>query len=81
MFVLPPYAKGETGEWYSGTANAIFQNIAFIEQYDPQYVLVLSGDHIYKMDYSAMLRPTRPRTPTHHCRAAVPRKRPRASAS
>ena len=56
VFVLPPYAKGETGEWYSGTANAIFQNIAFIEQYDPQYVLVLSGDHIYKMDYSAMLK-------------------------
>lgn len=56
VFVLPPYSKGETGEWYSGTANAIFQNIGFIEQYDPQYVLVLSGDHIYKMDYSAMLK-------------------------
>ena len=55
VYVLPPYSKGETGEWYSGTANAIFQNIAFIDQYSPQYVLVLSGDHIYKMDYAAML--------------------------
>ena len=55
-FVLPPYSKGETGEWYSGTANAIFQNIAFVDQYSPKYVLVLSGDHIYKMDYAAMLK-------------------------
>lgn len=55
-FVLPPYSVGETGEWYRGTANAIFQNIAFIDQYSPQYVLVLSGDHIYKMDYAAMLK-------------------------
>lgn len=54
-FVLPPYSKGETGEWYSGTANAIYQNISFIDQYSPEYVLVLSGDHIYKMDYSDML--------------------------
>ena len=54
-FVLPPYSKGETGEWYSGTANAIYQNISFIDQYSPEYVLVLSGDHIYKMDYAAML--------------------------
>ncbi len=55
-FVLPPYVKGERGEWYSGTANAIFQNFYFIERYDPDYLLVLSGDHIYKMDYSAMVQ-------------------------
>lgn len=54
-FVLPPYVKGKTGEWYKGTANAIYQNIPFIEQFDPEYVLVLSGDHIYKMDYRRML--------------------------
>lgn len=53
--VLPPY-QGSTGsDWYRGTANAIYQNLAFIRQYDPEYVLILSGDHIYKMDYSAML--------------------------
>jgi glucose-1-phosphate adenylyltransferase len=56
VFVLPPYAKGETGEWYSGTANAIYQNSDFIDQYSPQYVVILSGDHIYKMDYAAMLK-------------------------
>lgn len=56
VFVLPPYVKGKRGEWYRGTANAIYQNMAFIEQYDPDYVLILSGDHIYKMDYSAMLQ-------------------------
>ncbi len=56
VFVLPPYQTGKTGEWYKGTANAIYQNIPFIEQWDPDYVLVLSGDHIYKMDYNAMLR-------------------------
>ncbi len=55
-FVLPPYVKGERGEWYSGTANAIYQNIYFIEQYHPDYLLVLSGDHVYKMDYSEMIR-------------------------
>ncbi len=55
VFVLPPYQKGKVGEWYRGTANAIYQNMAFIEQYDPDYVLILSGDHIYKMDYNAML--------------------------
>ncbi|MBO1678624.1 glucose-1-phosphate adenylyltransferase [Bittarella massiliensis (ex Durand et al. 2017)] len=53
--VLPPYVSGQKGEWYSGTANAIYQNIPFIERYDPDYILVLSGDHIYKMDYSEML--------------------------
>ena len=56
VFVLPPYQTGKTGDWYSGTANAIYQNMAFIEQYHPDYVLILSGDHIYKMDYNAMLK-------------------------
>lgn len=56
VFVLPPYVKGKKGEWYKGTANAIFQNLEFIEQYSPKYVLVLSGDHIYKMDYAAMIK-------------------------
>ncbi|MEA5059430.1 MAG: glucose-1-phosphate adenylyltransferase [Candidatus Pelethousia sp.] len=55
VFVLPPYVSGNRGQWYSGTANAIYQNIAFIEQYDPEHVLILSGDHIYKMDYAKML--------------------------
>ncbi len=54
-FVLPPYQRGKSGEWYKGTANAIYQNINFIDRYDPEYVLILSGDHIYKMDYSEML--------------------------
>lgn len=54
-FVLPPYQRGKSGEWYKGTANAIYQNINFIDRYDPDYVLILSGDHIYKMDYSEML--------------------------
>ena len=54
--VLPPYARSKKSEWYKGTANAIYQNIPFIERYDPDYVLILSGDHIYKMDYDAMLR-------------------------
>ena len=56
VYVLPPYHTGATGEWYRGTANAIYQNIPFIQQFDPEYVLILSGDHIYKMDYAAMLR-------------------------
>ncbi len=54
-FVLPPYQRGKSGEWYKGTANAIYQNVNFIDRYDPDYVLILSGDHIYKMDYSEML--------------------------
>ncbi len=54
-FVLPPYQRGKSGEWYKGTANAIYQNINFIDRYDPDYVLILSGDHIYKMDYAEML--------------------------
>lgn len=53
--VLPPYARSEKSEWYKGTANAIYQNIAFIERYDPENVLILSGDHIYRMDYAEML--------------------------
>ena len=53
--VLPPYEKSDTSEWYSGTANAIFQNLKYMESYNPEYVLILSGDHIYKMDYEAML--------------------------
>ncbi|MEL4860482.1 glucose-1-phosphate adenylyltransferase [Pseudoflavonifractor phocaeensis] len=56
VHILPPYVQeGDKGTWYKGTANAIFQNISFLEQYDPEYVLILSGDHIYKMDYSEML--------------------------
>ncbi len=53
--VLPPYAKSEKSEWYKGTANAIYQNIPFIDMYNPEYVLILSGDHIYKMNYDEML--------------------------
>ena len=55
VFVLPPYQKSSGSDWYTGTANAIYQNINFIERYDPSYVLILSGDHIYKMDYEKML--------------------------
>ncbi len=55
--VLPPYERNDKKSgWYKGTANAIYQNIAFIERYDPDYVVILSGDHIYKMDYDAMVR-------------------------
>ena len=56
VLVLPPYVTGEDGQWYSGTANAIYQNREFVDQYDPDCVLILSGDHIYRMDYAAMLR-------------------------
>ena len=55
VHVLPPYQKATGSDWYKGTANAIYQNINFIERYDPEYVVILSGDHIYKMDYSKML--------------------------
>ena len=55
VHVLPPYQKNKKSDWYKGTANAIYQNIPFIERYNPDYVVVLSGDHIYKMDYSKML--------------------------
>jgi glucose-1-phosphate adenylyltransferase len=54
--VLPPYQGSNGADWYKGTANAIYQNLNFIDRYDPDYVLILSGDHIYKMDYSKMLK-------------------------
>lgn len=53
--ILPPYEKSKNSEWYTGTANAIYQNIEYMESYHPEYVLILSGDHIYKMDYEVML--------------------------
>ena len=53
--VLPPYEKSSNSEWYTGTANAIYQNIDYIESFNPEYILILSGDHIYKMDYEVML--------------------------
>lgn len=53
--ILPPYQEEKGGKWYKGTANAIYQNVEFVDSYDPEYVLILSGDHIYKMDYSEML--------------------------
>ena len=55
LSVLPPYQGNKKSDWYKGTANAIYQNITFIKQYNPDYVLILSGDHIYRMDYSKML--------------------------
>lgn len=55
-FVLPPYQSGATGEWYKGTANAIYQNLSFLDGFNPENVLILSGDHIYKMDYGKMLK-------------------------
>lgn len=54
--VLPPYEKSENTDWYTGTANAIYQNLEFMEYYHPEYVVILSGDHIYKMDYDLMLQ-------------------------
>ncbi len=54
VYILPPYT-GSSASWYKGTANAVYQNINFIEQHDPEYVLLLSGDHVYKMDYAKML--------------------------
>lgn len=55
VFILPPYEEERGGNWYKGTANAIYQNIPFVDNYDPEYVIILSGDHIYKMNYSEML--------------------------
>ena len=55
VHVLPPYQRGKQSDWYKGTANAIYQNIRFIDRYNPEYVVVLSGDHIYKMDYAKMI--------------------------
>lgn len=54
--LLPPYMQENGGWWYKGTANSIYQNMDFIDEYDPEYVLILSGDHIYKMDYNEMLK-------------------------
>ncbi len=56
VHILPPYQGQQGGDWYKGTANAIYQNLEFIERYNPEYVLILSGDHIYKMDYSKMIK-------------------------
>ncbi len=56
VMVLPPYQGKKGADWYKGTANAIYQNLGFINRYDPDYVIILSGDHIYKMDYNAMLQ-------------------------
>lgn len=56
VFVLPPFVQSKGGDWYKGTANAIYQNIGFIEQFNPEYLLVISGDHIYKMNYDWMLQ-------------------------
>lgn len=56
VHVLPPYQKASGSDWYKGTANAIYQNIPFIESYDPEYVIILSGDQICKQDYSDFLR-------------------------
>ena len=53
--ILPPYEKSSNSEWYTGTANAIYQNIDYMESFNPEYILILSGDHIYKMDYEVML--------------------------
>ncbi len=55
VHTLPPYQTASGAQWYTGTANAIYQNLSFIERYNPEYVLILSGDHIYKMDYSEMI--------------------------
>ena len=55
LAILPPYMNEKEGNWYKGTADAIYQNMSYIDSYDPEYVLILSGDHIYKMDYSDML--------------------------
>ena len=55
VYILQPYMSEKEGHWYNGTANAIYKNMSFIDEYDPEYVLILSGDHIYKMDYSEML--------------------------
>ncbi|MDD3347708.1 glucose-1-phosphate adenylyltransferase [Oscillibacter sp.] len=55
VHILPPYMDSKGGTWYKGTANAIYQNIGFVDYYEPDYVVILSGDHIYKMDYSKMV--------------------------
>ena len=55
VHILQPYAKSKTAEWYKGTANAIYQNIQFVDRYNPEYVVILSGDHIYKWTIPEML--------------------------
>lgn len=55
VYLLPPFFKEKGGEWYKGTADAVYQNLNFIDIFDPDYILVLSGDHVYKMDYTALL--------------------------
>ena len=55
-YILPPFQSNSGSDWYKGTANAIYQNMSFIDDNDPEYVVILSGDHIYKMDYAAMLK-------------------------
>ena len=55
VHILPPYQGSKGGTWYKGTANAIYQNMGFIDLYDPDYVVILSGDHIYKMNYAKMV--------------------------
>lgn len=56
VFVLPPYATESGAQWYAGTADAVYKNMDFIDSYDPEHVLIISGDHLYKMDYNAMLQ-------------------------
>ena len=56
VHVLPPYQQASGSDWYKGTANAIYQNISFIERYDPEYVIILSGDQICKQDYNDFLQ-------------------------
>ena len=82
VHILPPYQSATGAVWYKGTANAIYQNRGFVDLYDPEYVLVLSGDHIYKMDYSDMLTATRrPELPAPSLSWRCPGRRPAASAS
>ena len=83
VFILPPYmSAGEKGNWFSGTANAIYQNLDFIDVRDPEYVLILSGDHIYKMDYADMLREHKERVrPAPSPSSRLAWRRPPASAS
>ena len=72
VHILPPYRHSEGGKWYKGTANAVYQNLNFIERYSPEYVIVLSGDHIYKMNYDWMLREHIATKAVHDC-GNVPR--------
>ena len=58
VYILPPYARDKGADWYRGTADAIYQNINFVNKFNPKYVLILSGDHIYTMDYSWMMKNT-----------------------